>query len=281
MNRSYLGQDTRRVLTRTSGFLKEFAFSLNPYIGCGFGASRGCPFCYVRALPVASARPGGWGNWVIAKTNLPQLLEKELRQLAQNGRLAESTIFMSSATDPYQGYERTMRLSRRALELFIRFPPHRLLVQTRSPMIERDIDLLKELGRTVIASLTIETDDDSVRRAITPTSASIARRILTAQRLRAAGIYTQVAIAPMLPNRPDRFAAMLDESADRVIVDTYFDGDGSKGRRTRALGIEELYSRLGYQEWFGPGAEAELVEALRGRLGAERVLFSQEGFSAL
>ncbi|HVN90297.1 MAG TPA: radical SAM protein [Candidatus Binataceae bacterium] len=276
-----MGQETRRALTRTGGFLKGFAFSINPYIGCAFGASRGCPFCYVRALPVASVHSGRWGNWVIAKTNLPELLEKELRQLAHKGRLADTTIFMSSATDPYQGYERTMKLSRSALELFARFPPRRLLVQTRSPMIERDIDLLQQLGRTVIASITIETDDDSVRRAITPTSASVARRILTAQRLRAVGIYTQIAIAPMLPNRPDRFAAMVDGSADRVIVDTYFDGDGSKGRRTRALGIEELYSRLGYQGWFRPGAQAKLVAALSKRLGAERVLFSQQGFSAL
>lgn len=213
--------------------------------------------------------------------NLPELLEKELSKLAESGRLAATTIFMSSATDPYQGCERTMKLSRRALELFVRFPPWRILIQTRSPLIERDIALLQQLGTAVIASITIETDDDAVRKAITPTSASIDRRILTAKRLREAGVFTQIAIAPMLPNHPDRFAAIVAEEADRVIVDTYFEGDGSKGLRTRALKIEELYDRLGYAGWFRPGVEAELMGALRQRLGADRVLFSQEGFAAL
>ncbi len=281
MSRGCIARDARRALTRTGGFLRGFAFTLNPYVGCAFGAAGGCPFCYVRALPVASAAPGGWGNWVIAKKNLPELLEKELSKLAESGRLAETTIFMSSATDPYQGSECTMKLSRRALELFVRFLPHRILVQTRSPLIERDIALLQQLGTAVIASITIETDDDAVRKAITPTSASIDRRLLTAKRLREAGVFTQIAIAPMLPNHPGRFATMVAEEADRVIVDTYFEGDGSKGRRTRALRIEELYDRLGYAGWFRPGVEDELMGALRQRLGADRVLFSQEGFGAL
>ena len=53
---------------------------------------------------------------------------------------------MSSATDPYQGLERRLGLTRAALEAFIRHPPRRLLVQTRSPMVERDLDLLRALG---------------------------------------------------------------------------------------------------------------------------------------
>jgi DNA repair photolyase len=64
------------------------------------------------------------------------------------------------------------------------------------------------------------------------------------RRLRAAGIFTQIAIAPMLPNHPQRFADLAAENSDRVIVDTYFDGDGARGRRSRALGIGELYERL-------------------------------------
>jgi hypothetical protein len=40
-----------------------------------------------------------------------------------------------------------------------------------------------------------------------------------------------------------------------VIADTYFDGDGARGRRSRAFGIGELYERLSYADWFKPGAE--------------------------
>ena len=78
---TYIEREATRALTPTGGFLRGFAYSLNPYSGCAFGAGGGCPFCYVRALPVAHAHAGRWDEWVIAKTNLPQLLERELALL--------------------------------------------------------------------------------------------------------------------------------------------------------------------------------------------------------
>jgi DNA repair photolyase len=252
--RNYSATPATRALTPTGGFLDGFSYSLNPYIGCAFGDGGGCPFCYVRALPVARAQPGPWGSWVIAKSNLLELLARELRALEQSGKLERAAVFMSSATDPYQGMERRMRLTRGALELFVRRPPRRVLLQT---------------------------DDEQVRRALTPTSPSIARRLAAARRLRAAGVFVQLAIAPMMPNHPERLAELADGAADRVVIDTYFDGDGSGGRRSRALRMDELYARLGYQRWFRPGAEHELMAAMRARMGAERVLFSREGFNAV
>src|SRR6266851_8831328 len=53
--RVYLSQRIARALTPTGGFLHGFAYTLNPYVGCAFGDAGGCPFCYVRALPVAQA----------------------------------------------------------------------------------------------------------------------------------------------------------------------------------------------------------------------------------
>lgn len=279
--RRYEFQPARRALTPTGGFLNGFAYSLNPYLGCAFGAGGGCPFCYVRALPVAGARPGGWGAWVVAKSNLPELLEKELAALARAGKLGRTAIFMASATDPYQGIERRARLTRRALAVIARFPIRRILVQTRSPLIERDLDLLAAMRGRAIASITLETDDERVRRAFTPTSPSVARRLATMRRLRAAGIPTQMAIAPMLPNDPERFAELAGDAADRVIVDTLLDGDGAGGRRSQALGMAEMFARLDYAQWFRPGAERDLLAALRRRLGPDRVLFSQPGFNAI
>ncbi len=279
--RDYSVTAATRALTPTGGFLDGFSYSLNPYVGCAFGDNGGCPFCYVRALPVARVRPGPWGTWVIAKSNLLELLARELEALERSGKLDHAAVFMSSATDPYQGMERRMRLTRGALELFVRRPPRRLLLQTRSPMIERDLDLLVRLGPHAIASITVETDDDQVRRALTPTSPSIARRLAAARRLRDAGVFVQLAVSPMMPNHPARLAELADGAADRVVVDTYFDGDGSGGRRSRALGMDELYARLGYEGWFQPGAERELMAAMRARLGEGRVLYSRKGFNAV
>ena len=279
--RRYTLKPTARALTPTGGFLKGFAFSLNPYIGCAFGDSGGCPYCYVRMLPIARVESGSWGSWVIAKSNLAERLEHELAALEKKGQLGETTIFMSSATDPYQGLERRVGLTRAALEVFVRHPIRRLLIQTRSPLVERDIEIIRALGDRAIVSLTLETDDDNVRRAITPTSPSTERRLKTAQTFRARGIFVQLAISPMLPNNPERFAELAAGSADRVIVDTYFDGDGANGARSRALGMRELYAKHGYKQWFQPGAERALVDAMRSRLGADRVLMSRDGFAAV
>src|SRR5262249_40717163 len=232
-------------------------------------------------LPVARAAQGAWGEWVIAKSNLPDLLEKELSALERERRLEAVTVFMSSATDPYQGIERRLELSRRSLEAFGRHRIRRLLVQTRSPMVERDLERLQALGDSLIVSITLETDDESVRRAITPTSSSVERRLITCARLRHAGIFVQIAIAPMMPNHPDRFAEMVAEVSDRVVLDTYFAGDGANGRRSRALGMGGLYERLGYARWFRPGAARELLATLQARMGHDRVPFSRAGFNAV
>jgi DNA repair photolyase len=277
--RNYSLIPATRALTSTGGFLGGFTHSLNPYVGCAFGDSGGCPFCYVRALPVARPERGPWGSWVIAKSNLVELLDRELSALARSGKLENASVFMSSATDPYQGLERRVSLTRGALELFAQRPPRRILLQTRSPMIERDLDLLIRLGRRLIASITLETDDELVRRSLTPTSPSVERRLAAARRLREAGVFVQLAISPMLPNDPERLAELADGAADRVVIDTYFDGDGSGGRRSRALRMGELYERLGYEGWFRPGAERHLMAAMRARLGESRVLFSREGFN--
>ena len=281
-SRIYRYEHTSRALNPTGGFLKGFAYSLNPYIGCAFGDAGGCPFCYVRALPVAMKGEGApWGSWVIAKTNLVERLRIELAAMRKSDRLEAATIFMSSATDPYQGLERKLRITRGALEAFVEYPVRRVLLQTRSPMVESDLDVLRRLGDRVIVSMTLETDDDSVRRAITPTSPSVERRFKTARLMRREGIPIQLAISPMLPNHPERFAGLADDAADRVIVDSYFAGDGSGGRRSRGLGIGELYDRLGYEGWFRPGAEQQLLDAMRRRLGEHRVLYSRDGFSAV
>ena len=279
--RVYLQKNVERALTPTGGFLSGFAFSLNPYVGCAFGDNGGCPFCYVRAMPVAQSMKGKWGTWVIAKVNVPQLLARELTSLERVDKLHNAAVFMSTATDPYQGIERRLAVSRGALAAFTERPPRRILLQTRSPLVERDIDLLQKLGDHVIASITVETDDEIVRRAFIPTSPSIARRLECAHRLHEAGIFTQIAISPMLPNDPAHFTRMVDKVADRIIIDTYFAGDGSGGHRSRWLGMAQMYERLGYREWFQPGAEQELISAMRRQLSDDRVLFSRDGFNAV
>src|SRR5438093_354117 len=74
-------------------------------------------------------------------------------------------VFMSSATDPYQPAEARLRITRGLLDVFGRRPIGRLVVQTRSPLVERDLDLLASMPFAWL-SMTVETDDDRVRRAL-------------------------------------------------------------------------------------------------------------------
>jgi DNA repair photolyase len=271
----------KSILNPTGGFLATYTHSLNAYQGCAFG-KHSCPYCYVRAMPVQRFAGRPWGEWVKAKMNAPELLRQELERARRKGQFGALRIFMSTATDPYQGAESKFRLTRGLLEVFAESGEFGLLVvQTRSPLVERDLDLLARLGQRVWVSFTIETNRDEVRRQITPASPSIQRRLVTLERLTAAGVKTQAAISPMLPCDPQGFAALIAPRASRAVVDTLIHGDGAGGRRSAELGMPELLCSLGYESWLKEDAHVELLNALRQRMGPERVGFSREGFNLL
>ena len=215
-----------------------------------------------------------WSHWIAPKTNAPELL----RAAARRGVLEGARIFCASATDPYTPLERKLRLTRGCLEVMVETPPQALVVQTRSPLVVRDADLLAAIPRCVV-SVTVSTDDDRLRRALEPNAPSIALRIEALAKLRAAGVRTQAAVAPLLPCNPERLAALLDPVAERVVVDDFFEGDGAGGRRSRAA-LATLRS-LGHGAFTEPGYAADALLRLRRALGKERVLWSQRGFADL
>lgn len=274
----------KSILTATGGFLAGgFTHTLNPYGGCAFGQQtalgQGCPFCYVRRSPAGLFGPAPWGEWVTVKQNAPELLEKELGRLRKRGKPVR--IFMSSSTDPFQAVERTEQVSRRCLEVLAAQPPDFLVVQTRSLLVRSALPLLQRLGDRVMLSLTLETDREDVRKLFTPTSPPVAARLKLAGEFRAAGVPVQVAVSPALPHDAERFAGLLAACADRVVVDTLFDGDGAGGTRSEGLGMRGMFERLGFGDWYHRDSHLPLLEALRQRMGAGRVLYSCEGFNAL
>jgi len=271
----------KTALNPTGGFLVSYTHSLNAYQGCAFGRGS-CPYCYVRAMPIQKFSGKTWGEWVKAKINAPELLEKELAAARRKGSFGKLRIFMSTATDPYQGLESRLKITRRLLEVFAASGDFGfLVVQTRSPLIERDLDILQRLGSSVAVSFTIETNRDDVRRQITPASPSIERRLQTLAKLTGAGLRTQAAISPILPCDAEIFADLIATRAIRAVVDTLIDGDGAGGRRSAELGMPELLRSLGYGEWLRGDSHVPLLEALRRKMGPDSVGFSQDGFNLL
>ncbi|HYG57495.1 MAG TPA: radical SAM protein, partial [Symbiobacteriaceae bacterium] len=238
---------------------------------------QGCPFCYVRRSPAGLFGPAPWGEWVTVKTNAPELLAKELRSLRRRGKPIR--IFMSSSTDPFQPVERTEQISRRCLEVMVDTPPDHLVVQTRSLLVRACFPLLARLP--ALLSISLETNREDVRKLFTPTSPPVAARLKLAHRAREHGIPVQVAVSPVLPYDPGTFAGLLADCADRVVVDTLFDGDGARGARSESLGMRELFARHGLGDWYRRDAHLPLLAALRSRMGEERVLYSCEGFNTL
>lgn len=260
----------KTLLNKGTGFLNGYTHTLNPYTGCAFG----CSYCYVRQMPVNLFRKEDWGSWVDVKKEASGILAKELQRARKKGKV---TIFMSSSTDPYQPVEAQEQITRSLLETMLIEPPDFILVQTRSPLVTRDIDVLQKLGKRVRVSMTVETDQDDIRKHFTPSAPPIAGRLRALKQLREAGIPTQVAIAPVLPSS-EQFASTLRPLVQRVCIDDYFMGDGSEGKRTRRLGMEALYQEIGMQHWYRPDAHKMVVKQMQMHFAEQEIYISQAGF---
>jgi DNA repair photolyase len=167
---------------------------------------------------------------VVAKDNAPDLLAATLRSLSAAGR-RRLRIFMSSSTDPYQPVERRRCLSRRCLEVFACYPDlDLLLIQTRSPLAARDLDLLRQIPYAWL-SVTVETDDAGVFKRLRggPTPS---QRLALVRAAAAQDIAVQIAVSPCLPHTAAFAGTLAGCGARRVVVDTFVDGDGAAGRRT-------------------------------------------------
>jgi DNA repair photolyase len=229
--------EAKAILTaQTAGFLASapypFTHTLSAYTGCGFGRTTCGLYCYAQFMPNWTYHSNGhtWGDAVRVKVNAAELLDRALRTMNAERRRS-LRIFMSSTTDPYQPLEATHRITRQCLEVFARYADLGLLViQTRSPLAARDLDLIGQITYAWL-SVTIETDDQDLLRALRGGPA-LARRFALVREAQQRGINTQIAVSPCLPYT-EGFAALLAESgALRVIVDTCVDGDGAGGQRT-------------------------------------------------
>jgi DNA repair photolyase len=173
-------------------------YSLNPYVGCGFA----CTYCYAAFFVADEAKREDWGHWVDVKIDAE-------RQIAK-ANLKGASILMATATDAYQPLEAKVEITRRIVELLSdpnRQP--RLFVQTRSPIVTRDIDLFRRFS-SIRVNMSITTDSDEIRKRFEPSCASIERRFEAIAEIKAAGIPIGVSICPILPMEdPESFAKRI------------------------------------------------------------------------
>jgi DNA repair photolyase len=188
----------RRVITRNTSPDLFFDRSINPYRGC----EHGCVYCFARPSHAwLGLSPGlDFETKLVARPDAPEVLEAELRRPAYR----PATIAIGTNTDPYQPIERERRIMRGLLEVLSAFR-HPVAVVTKGTLVERDADILGEMGQTGLArvGLSLTTLDADLARRMEPRCPSPARRLRAIETLAKAGCPVRVMVSPIVPGLTD------------------------------------------------------------------------------
>ena len=221
---SYYGSRPRTVMNGPETTGMEF-WSINPYTGCAIG----CAYCYARYAhryavervtasaddvslrhELADLPPWlAFERRILVKENAADSLRQQLRTLARNPAkwtsLREQGIAIGTATDPYQPAERRYRVTRSLLEVLAGYMHLPVSITTKSPLVTRDIDLLKRIAETaeVVVHVSLITLDRDLARKLEPRAPTPEARLRAVERLRNAGIDAGFFIMPVLPGITD------------------------------------------------------------------------------
>ena len=175
--------EAKGILTNSGGHV-----GMNIYRGC----THGCIYCDSRSTCYHFTHPF---EDIEVKRNAPELLEAALRS-----KRKKCMIGTGSMSDPYMHCEEQLRLTRRCLEIILKYG-FGVAVQTKSDRILQDIDLLDEINRKTkcVVQVTLTTYDDELCRIIEPNVCNTKRRIEVLEEMQRRGIPTIVWLSPILP----------------------------------------------------------------------------------
>ncbi len=227
--------EAKSILSKLSVIDSWFGikYNMNVYRGC----QHGCIYCDTRSKCYGV----GDISEIRVKINALELLNKEIKSKREKG-----TIGTGSMNDPYMPIEKEIMLVRKCLEIisFYNYPLH---IITKSSLVERDIDIIKEISKTYAAvSLSITTPNDIISQKIEPLASCSSRRFKTIEKLSLNGIYTGVTMMPILPyitDNKDDIIEIINRTADaggKYII-AFFGLTQREGQR------EYFYSQLDKQ----------------------------------
>jgi DNA repair photolyase len=175
-----------------------FRWTINPYRGCEFA----CKYCYARYTHEFMEMRNGedFEQKIYVKQHAADLLSQELRKVK-----AGEEIAIGTATDPYQPAERRYEVTRGILEEFARHGGLELGLITKSHLVLRDLDLLRQISRSnkLSVTLTITTLNVELARILEPRAPRPDLRLEAVRRLALEGIRAGVSCAPVLPGITD------------------------------------------------------------------------------
>lgn len=190
--------DAKGILSGNDGH-----WGMNIYRGC----SHGCIYCDSRSRCYQFTHPF---EDIEVKQNAPELLEAALRS-----KRKKCMIATGSMSDPYMHCEEKLRLTRKCLEIILRYGFGATLL-TKSDRVLLDMDLLEEIHRKTkcVVQMTLTTYDDDLCRIVEPNVCTTRRRIEVLEEMRHRGIPTVVWLTPILPfinDTEDNIKAILAE----------------------------------------------------------------------
>lgn len=284
----YVETVCKSAINRVQGM--PFGWSLNPYVGC----AHACQYCYARAFYKIAAHGDAGRDFetrILAKTNLPDVLRRELRRPSWRGE----TVAIGTSTDAYQPAEGRFRITRRALEAF-RDYCNPIGMVTKSPMVFRDLDVLSDLAKVAKVRIffTITTVDLSLWRTLEPGTANPFKRLDVMRRLIDGGVPCGVLLAPILPGITDSVESLeavahaahehgamwLGSSALRlrpIVKDHYLDFIESEFPDLLAR-YQQAYPFTNAPESYQAALSAR-VEKIRDRYGFAEDSMRRSGFS--
>lgn len=190
----FFHEQARQIVNKVESPDLGMMQSVNPYQGC----EHGCIYCYARNSHEYWGFSAGldFESKIIVKKNAPELLEKAFASRSWK----PLPVSLSGNTDCYQPAERTYKLTRRLLQLCLKWG-NPVGIITKNSLILRDLDILKPLAQEGLLHVYISLTSlqEELRRKMEPRTATAQRRLHTLQQLTDAGIPCGVMTAPIIP----------------------------------------------------------------------------------
>ncbi len=239
----YFELPTRRFLNRTVERM-PFEWSINPYRGCEFG----CKYCYARYThEFMELDAAAFEDKIYAKQFSPTAFRAELRRIPDGDAIA-----MGTATDPYQPAERRFGITREILRVFAGEKGRRLSVTTKSDLIVRDLDVLKEIAAAnrLHVNVTVTTLDERLARLLEPRAPRPDLRLAAVRAITDAGIEAGIFPNPIMPCLTDS-----EENLDAVAA-------AAKAAGATFMGAGVLFLKPCARDIFLPFLQEHFPEAV-------------------
>ena len=189
--------DSKDLITKSN--LPASDYVINPYVGC----PHACKYCYARFMKRFTGHTEEWGDFIDIKRCAKPINVK---------KLYHKSVFLSSVTDCYNPFEAKYQITRDVLKQLTQ-ADCQITISTKSDLILRDIDVLKELKNLIVA-VSVNTLDNGFQSDMDH-AVSITRRIAALKELRKQGIYTVLFLSPIFPYITD-FKEILEATAEFV-----------------------------------------------------------------